>query len=98
MGQSQGSSHHQNDVTPEQLQNLVRTTGYSKSDIQDMYAKFQRDFPKGYIDEKVFRAVYASMYPMVNKYRLLIILSAGLASILHTVVIGMNEDSMRQRR
>ena len=59
MGQSQSNT----DITPEEYDQMVMTTAFSSAEIRELQIKFQKDFPKGYIDKKGFKAVYVSMFP-----------------------------------
>jgi len=59
MGQSQGKK----DLTPEEFEQLSRTTSYTNAEVQDFYEKFKKDYPKGYVDKKGFKTIYAAMFP-----------------------------------
>lgn len=58
-----GQSHGKKDLTPEEFEQLVRTTGFSNAEVHDFYEKFKKDFPKGFVDKKGFKAIYATMFP-----------------------------------
>jgi len=60
MGQSHATHK---DITPEEYDQMVRTTGYSSAEVHELHDKFKKDFPKGYMDKKGFKAAYASMFP-----------------------------------
>ena len=58
-----GQSHGKQDMTPDDFDQLVRTTGFSSSEVHDIHEKFKKEFPKGYMDKKGFKRVYGSMFP-----------------------------------
>jgi len=60
MGQSHATHK---DITPEEYDHMVRTTGYSSAEIHELQEKFKTNFPKGYMDKKGFKSAYASMFP-----------------------------------
>jgi Ca2+-binding EF-hand superfamily protein len=64
MGSSKSkSTAGKSDMTPEDFDQLIRTTGFSRDEVQQFYEQFKSQFPKGYMDKKGFKSVYASMFP-----------------------------------
>jgi len=62
MGQSHAKAG-KSDMTPEEFDQLVRTTAFTKDEVHAFHEKFKQDFPKGYVDKKGFKTVYTSMFP-----------------------------------
>jgi len=60
MGQSHGKKE---DLTPEEFEQMTRTTGFSNTELHEFYEKFKADFPKGVVDKKGFKTIYAAMFP-----------------------------------
>lgn len=67
MGSSHGKGGKQ-DMTPEEFDRLVRSTGFTQDEVHAFYDKFKKDFPKGFVDKKGFKTVYAAMFPQVSAF------------------------------
>ena len=57
------NSHGKKVMTPEEFDQLVRSSGFNSHDVHEMHEKFKKEFPKGYMDKKDFKKAYASMFP-----------------------------------
>ena len=58
-----GQTHGKKDLTPEEFDQLVRTTGFTNAEVNDFHEKFKSSFPKGFVDKKGFERIYVSMFP-----------------------------------
>jgi Ca2+-binding EF-hand superfamily protein len=58
-----GQSHAKQDITPEEFDRMIRTSSFGNGEIHELHQKFQREFPKGYIDKKGFKHMYMTMFP-----------------------------------
>ena len=49
---------------PDRLEVLMRTTGFSKKEIQFVYRAFKQECPTGMISEETFKSIYAKFFPL----------------------------------
>ena len=59
MGQGAG----QKDMSPDEFDRMIRSTGFNSSEINEVHDRFIKQFPKGYMDKSEFRAIYSSLFP-----------------------------------
>ena len=58
-----GKANSKEDLTPEDLDRLVKGTDFTSAEIDEWYEKFKQEFPKGHINQREFKAVYEKLFP-----------------------------------
>lgn len=58
-----GQTHAKKDLTPEEFDQLAKSSGFTNAEVHEWFEKFKHDFPKGYVDKKGFKAIYTSQFP-----------------------------------
>ncbi|KAK3094954.1 hypothetical protein FSP39_008312 [Pinctada imbricata] len=49
---------------PEGLDNLCRTTKFTRKELQIMYRGFKQECPSGIVNEETFKEIYAQFFPL----------------------------------
>jgi len=58
-----GKAGSKQDFSPEDFDALVNSTDFTSSEIDEWYERFKQQFPKGYISQREFKAVYERLFP-----------------------------------
>jgi len=55
------------------FQELIRTTNFSKQEIQCMYRGFKQECPSGTVNEDTFKEIYEKFFPYGSEYENIVI-------------------------
>lgn len=58
-----GKANSKQNLSPEDFDELVKSTDFTSAEIDEWFEKFKHDFPKGYISPREFKAIYEKLYP-----------------------------------
>jgi len=58
-----GKAQSKQNLTPEDFDELVKSTDFTNAEVDEWYQKFQTYFPRGHVSPREFKAVYHKLYP-----------------------------------
>jgi len=58
-----GKTQSKQNLTPEDFDELVKSTDFTSAEIDEWYQKFQHCFPKGHVSQREFKKVYQELFP-----------------------------------
>jgi len=103
-----GKTNSKTSLTPEEFDELVKSTDFTSAEIDEWFRKFQDEFPRGHISQREFKTVYQKLFPAGDADRFCghifrvydadgnrVISFAEFLTTLHVSAHGSAEDKLR---
>lgn len=58
-----GKAQSKKNLTPEDFDELLKSTDFTSAEIDEWYQKFAQYFPRGHVSPRDFKVVYNKLYP-----------------------------------